>query len=770
VTSARVQIEISAEDLASAVINSRTVPALRSIDSAAKQSAGGLNQAAGGVKNFIQTVGSLGMGVFGIQQMGMAVKQLGSEVFGSSIQFEQFEMQFATLMKSTGAAKDRMRELTEFARQTPFELPDVVEASRILQVFGGDALATGDSLKMVGDAAAGTGRQFSEVAFWVGRMQSGLENNLPVGEATLRLQEMGIISGDLKVKLDELQDAGKGQEAWMTFASSAADTFGGGMERLSKSAGGALSNIVDGAQQAKRELMSEFFEDLKPELLDLAEYLASEDFKSKISDWGHDLAETAREVQSFVGDVKDTIDGIRESTPYEVTIKAFGEFDASTMALLSFLGYKVGGPVGVAVGVGGFLGNKAAKAGPEVEARDWWETWQIASDDLSSFLPGGKRITEMDDPFGLGGQTPWQRLKEQQDHLAADLLEGARTGTGGILPNEPIGPDNPALGSDSWGPFLADDPTRPVGADNPAYRESAGAGDGGGAKKTKKKEGEKSDEEKALESTLRRQEEEIFKAYVEGGERKAALVRAQIEDENERWEAFKEQAAESGLEVTETHRKMWEDILEATTTMAEREKEAQDYFRTEEAKAYLEGKQDILKILEEQNVDVMGKMETMAKDVSQRFGIEMPDALDMAWDNIKEGINSVIAVSEEGKKAAFDIAKQFLDTKFATEEAAAGVMDMLRRLNPGANVTYDPSTGRLGYFGAGGSSSGGGGSPSGAGGGGGGSNPFSGWDGTDAAGAIARAGFNNYGTVNNVYPNGALSDTGAPSAGDGMTG
>jgi hypothetical protein len=121
---------------------------------------------------------------------------------------EQQTVAFRTLLGSADAAQRRMRELADFAATTPFELPELVNASRILQSLAGDELGAGDGLRLIGDAAAATGRNFDELAMWAGRLYAGLKSGTPVGEATMRLIEMGAISGETARKLNALAESG----------------------------------------------------------------------------------------------------------------------------------------------------------------------------------------------------------------------------------------------------------------------------------------------------------------------------------------------------------------------------------------------------------------------------------------------------------------------------------------------------------------------------------------------------------------------------------
>ena len=136
-------------------------------------------------KKAVGTFKSMASGVLqvagGIAVYNLAVKAATSatNLFKDSIQqaadMEDMKLGFEVLLGSVEAAEARMQSLADFAASTPFQLPEIVTASRQLQVFTKGALATGDGLRLVGDAAAGAGRNFSEVAMWVGRLYDGLQ-------------------------------------------------------------------------------------------------------------------------------------------------------------------------------------------------------------------------------------------------------------------------------------------------------------------------------------------------------------------------------------------------------------------------------------------------------------------------------------------------------------------------------------------------------------------------------------------------------------------
>lgn len=160
-------------------------------------------------------------------------------------QMEDLQASFTTLLGGAGEAKYRLEELAKFASSTPFELPEVARASRVLETLTQGALATGSGLRMVGDVAAVTQQPIEELAMWIGRLYDGLQSGRSVGEATMRLQELGVMSGQVRSKIEDMQAAGHRGEAVWQVAAASFGKFSGEMERRSKTLSGSMSNLSD---------------------------------------------------------------------------------------------------------------------------------------------------------------------------------------------------------------------------------------------------------------------------------------------------------------------------------------------------------------------------------------------------------------------------------------------------------------------------------------------------------------------------------------------
>jgi len=210
-----------------------------------------------------------------------------AKAIGIAAEMEDFETQFETLLGSAGAAKQRLQELEKFGATTPFNLSEVVQASKILQTMTGDAMATGKGLRLVGDVASGTGANFSELAVTIGRMYDGLRSGRPVGEAMARLQEIGAISGEVRGKIEAMAEAGDFTGAWKA-AESGLMRFSGLMDKQSKNWRGMMSNLGDAFDGIFRAIGTPVMEALKPALQAIVDTVGG--MKDKAAQFGEYLA------------------------------------------------------------------------------------------------------------------------------------------------------------------------------------------------------------------------------------------------------------------------------------------------------------------------------------------------------------------------------------------------------------------------------------------------------------------------------------------------
>ncbi|MFF2887020.1 hypothetical protein [Paenibacillus sp. NPDC057967] len=234
------QMIVSAADRASIVINGIGALARRVASGSYRITVRVLDLATSPIRAMMSGLNSA-LGILGI-----GAGTAGTIVLPLKMVMQQqtVETAFEVLLGSAEEAKKRVEELTTFAGSTPFTRDEIYESSRILQVFTGNAISTGEGLRMVGDIAAGTQQQFGDVALWVGRLYDAMAAGRPVGEMTSRLQEMGAISGAARDRLEKLAASGQSIHKTWPQATKEFARFDGMMEKLSDN----LANLMLGVK------------------------------------------------------------------------------------------------------------------------------------------------------------------------------------------------------------------------------------------------------------------------------------------------------------------------------------------------------------------------------------------------------------------------------------------------------------------------------------------------------------------------------------------
>lgn len=234
----------------------------------------GLGEARSAVSGFSSLVspqmmmiaGATAVAAAAVKGLSMAWRET-RQAMNEAADRETMETAFIPILGSARAARERMAELADFAAHTPFQLPGIAAASKVLESLTDGALSTGDGLRLVGDTASGTNSAIEDMAVVIGRLYSGLDSGRPVGEAMQRLQELGAMSPDVRTKLESLQAAGKkGAEVWKVAADELAK-FSGGMELQAQTWNGKISTLADAWALVRAEFGRPINDALKP-LLD----------------------------------------------------------------------------------------------------------------------------------------------------------------------------------------------------------------------------------------------------------------------------------------------------------------------------------------------------------------------------------------------------------------------------------------------------------------------------------------------------------------------
>jgi hypothetical protein len=213
-------------------------------------------------------------------------------------------------MGSSARAKAHVESLFDFAARTPFESGPVIEASRMMRTFGGDILDTKKNLQLFGDAAAGTSAPIQEVGFWMSRAYADIQAGRPFGEAAMRLSELGIVTPQVRNKLEDLQKSGASSNVvWNTLTGSL-DRFAGSMKRQEGTWTGLTSTAIDNVNLMVASAFKPLFEAGKELLKGFNAWLGTEGAQRAIRGFAASLKgalATAGDVFRALGDALGTI-------------------------------------------------------------------------------------------------------------------------------------------------------------------------------------------------------------------------------------------------------------------------------------------------------------------------------------------------------------------------------------------------------------------------------------------------------------------------------
>jgi len=157
-------------------------------------------------------------------------------IVNTGANFETYTVQWETLLGSTAAAEERMRSLFTFAASTPFQLPGVVDAARIMESFG---VYSERALTAAGDMASAFGKPFQDAAMAIAGATTGeMERLKAFGITSFHIaEEIGHkINRSTKEGLKEVEEA-----VISLFEKKAM----GGMVRMSKTYKGIMSMFAD---------------------------------------------------------------------------------------------------------------------------------------------------------------------------------------------------------------------------------------------------------------------------------------------------------------------------------------------------------------------------------------------------------------------------------------------------------------------------------------------------------------------------------------------
>lgn len=259
-----------------------------------------------GFKGLLNELSQIGWAIQGIKGTMQAISNVTTPFIKPSADMEAYLTSFTVMLGSAEKAKERLNELTEFAKVTPFELPEVIDAGKQLQAVG---KYSEETLRKLGDLASGAGKPFDQVLSAFSKLASG-QKGIAVD-----------MFRDLLISVDDWKKAGirfNDSTGEMVSSTSEALTalekivqnknFSGMMETQSTTLLGIISNLKDSLQGFLRWIGSSgLFEEIKTDFQSMLNWF--NDNQSSISNFANLISSTIvfliRAIKSIVTFIKD---------------------------------------------------------------------------------------------------------------------------------------------------------------------------------------------------------------------------------------------------------------------------------------------------------------------------------------------------------------------------------------------------------------------------------------------------------------------------------
>ena len=186
-----------------------------------------------------------------------------SQMIAVRSEFQQLEISFGTMLKSKEKANALMAQMTELAAKTPFRLQEVSEGAKRLLAFQVPAQEVTETLRRMGDVAAGLGVPMGQLIHVYGQVKAQgklMTNDLYqfMNAGIPIIAELSKVVGKSETEIKDMVSAGKigfpEVQAVIKNMTSEGGLFFNLMAEQSKSLGGQISNLQDNFDQMLNEI------------------------------------------------------------------------------------------------------------------------------------------------------------------------------------------------------------------------------------------------------------------------------------------------------------------------------------------------------------------------------------------------------------------------------------------------------------------------------------------------------------------------------------
>lgn len=277
------------------------------------------------VKTWAKGIGSNLMNIkAGFDMLKGAISSIGS-IFKKAFDFETMTIQFKTLLGDIDAAKAHMQMLKELGDTPPFSLEQFAEASRAMMVFSDGVLGMKQSLELVGDAAAATGKPVEQVGEAVGKAYAMIRDGQPISRVTSQLRNLGLITPDAAANLVDLQKAGASNvEIWQTLTKEL-KKFKGAMAETEETGNGLIGSISSQWDNIVRGFGEAFGEQAKGGMQTLLNKMKEIQQDGTLAAWANKIAEAISEALEALKALHSELKSVGDEEPVDVFDRSRGK-------------------------------------------------------------------------------------------------------------------------------------------------------------------------------------------------------------------------------------------------------------------------------------------------------------------------------------------------------------------------------------------------------------------------------------------------------------
>ena len=194
-------------------------------------------------------------------------------IFNKGIELEQSNIKFEVLLGSVEKAKTMLSDLTQYAEKTPYSFDGLQKGAETMLGFGIAEEKIIPNMKMLGDIAMGSDEKlqglslvYSQIMATGTLMGQDLLQLINQGFNPLQIisEQTGLSVGDLKKKMEEGAISSQMIEEAFRLTTSEGGRFYGMSQRMSESAGGKLSTMMDAFSAVIGKIGLRFAEWVKP--------------------------------------------------------------------------------------------------------------------------------------------------------------------------------------------------------------------------------------------------------------------------------------------------------------------------------------------------------------------------------------------------------------------------------------------------------------------------------------------------------------------------